>query len=1568
MTKRFFSLLAALHLALGPASAAVTAPKTSRASGSPAGVSASGLGSAPLLTMPAAGLAPVVVAPAPALSAIALVEAATADSVRSLSLDASPAAALVKAVAARPDALADAGMRAEAVAVLGETAVARLEGAAASLSARAASEPSLSAALTSLRRETGVITPAKTQLALTRLAAEFGTMSASETAPVVAAAAPQAVGRVSSLRRYAMAALAALTLGQAVPAVSIAQEPVKAPTVLSLPAAEFILAQAGAQQADYVEARDINDAIRQASTDKKLYVIGSPNVDRAALRRIAAYLADKNWSIVIVGNASGNRFVNVEGRTFYDLDAVDYGTGQGLFAKLGSASANAQSGQRDHAILTIVMEQRKLYLRGSDAMRANGLDVNSGRRFAGDLDQWAVSGLRNGGDVYGAVSGTVENLDRLVASAIARTAQSARTAVAEAATLLDQYASARSAFVSRFPNAAVGSVDVAETRRLLAEAKTQLEKRSLSQAAKTASGVVSDLRSAIEAMSGFERSAASAAERLTAAKTELDALDKAAAAYRSSKPNASGELARPGITAWRETLAAAEKLKGSDPRRAAAAAETVLSEVRQVASALAAHPAGAAQIAEAQKLHGQLASRLRSDYGQADLTAAQQALRQARQAHDDGSAAWTRSLQTAKSALASAEQAIDAADAAAKTKLMMFWLAMLIGSLLTLGAAIFFNRRAARASAKAELALQKWDKILDTKIEAIFGKPDDAVNNLEAKIKAYVGPETGPDARGWTGDTLALAAQIRSSAGYSKILLNKARMVHDEATALVRPKMGPRWVFNLFATGNFTAAEAKLSTAKIEFKPGDPVALVAGKTQSWQTELYGDVKSYEAFSLSFDELIAMFNARAQEAATSIEKLEKAVDESGKDFTALDEKIAAAAKAQDSLAAADGLFAVPAVFTEALPAATKLVADARVTSQTDPIKAVDGGGAEAARIVAESTALVAALVKARAETLASADASAKSLVADEVDADWIAQDKKKLSTRAAKIADDIAEKSVAERVENLVADIAAMAAKAEDLARGAKALAALRATMTGAEAAVAAARAKIGAALGLAADQMLTEKGSDPTDFIAKGRELAEKTDQLLGQGDLAKAKEVFAKAETASRGAAEIVAAGLKSLETHAAVEQQRRAETERLEALMPGAKKTLASIEKDFAASTLALNAGDASHPNANGTVKDNVDEAEAAIEAAATKREKALRAFTEGKVLLAADLLSQVAAHQSVAQHRVSEIDEKRARLDAAVAANKTARDAQQKRVREFTKTVEGDRRTMKATLTALTKAKAELDAAVEQIEAAKGDPFKAAAALAAATALLDQVWVSARNDFDAYAEVERSLQAAYKQLGTAGNLSQQTANDGIADSDAIDRAKRDLKKLEGAYSTAVDAAKAAHGDWNALDREADRITSAASAVAADLKGELSAAASASSAISSAASKVREATNWSGSYGVYISGSPGSSQLDGARSALSRGDYAAASRGAESAARAAANAIANAEAEVERHREEERRKRAAEEAARRRREEEEEDRRRASSSSSSGSSSNWGSSSSSDNSGSSWGSSSSGNSSSSW
>jgi uncharacterized membrane protein YgcG len=1528
MIQRSLSLALSLWLALGPAIPAFAA--------GPVIKSGQGPTTAPILAVAHA------------------FEQGNPTALRTLAAQGSPAAGLAVTLAAQPNLLANPQVRAQAEAAFGAAAVAQLAAASAALQSKAASDPAVAAAVADMTKTAVAGSAEKTQAAFTRIAAELGTMKEDEGASVAAGPAKEAsvstlskAPRRSWLRRTVAAVMLGAGLMLATPDVAVAQVGQKPNVVEQFVPFDQMLAQVPVASEKFVRAADINDVIAKGDPSVHLYIIGDRNdnvVDDAKAKAIAAFLKDKSWYVVLVANPSGEHYRNFEGRDFYGIDAVDFGTGQGLYGKGGmTPHVHPVTGEKTTVIFTFVMSDKAFFFRGSDAMRSHGMDVAGGRQFVGDLQNAARNEMKATGDIEAAIKAMVTKTNADLELAINADVQNGASSVANARASVDALVALRAEFAKSHPNAPknVGAADVGALNRAVAEGQRLLDAKKPREARTAVASAKQTADAAIAQIKDYQTAAATASSQLDAASAEIDAVEKSAEAYRKSHPKAAGNLARPDVKGWRDQLSAARSAIAKDPQSAVATAKSVTSQVRATTQGLAELAAAPDQISAAEKLLSQLQGRERAGSGQQDLTAAQQLLRQAAEDEKAGTDSWKANLARAKTHLTDAEQAIDAADAAAARNRFLFWLFTGLATLLTLGTGIFLNRRAASAGRKAAAELKKWDDILETKLDKI-------IDELDTRMDAYVGAVSGEKSRGWTGETADVAAQVRRDAGFAKLLLAKARQVHDEATALVRPASFGGKVKNFFSPKNYRAAEALLATTPITFKPEDGLDAVFGRAQrDWRGDLYGEAKDYEAFSKSFSELMKEFNGRVKtvvgdpEAAGEKEKLgtlgmmEHSITQSGAIFDAAKSAAEQAAQTQSSLANADKLFALEKIYSKSLPAAQAIILQARDDAKTNPIKGVFGGAAEANRIVAEASSLVKLVQQARGQAghLTKTDATSVLLEKNSVATGWVVAEKTRLSDLAEKMSAELAKSSVAAKIEKLSSEIAAIEAKTADALKGAEALTKVRAAIAKSTTDVAAARETLSQGLNLPADKMMREKDLDPTDFLAAATKAADKTDDLLSEGKLDEAKKTYDEAMLNHGRAEGIRLASLKSLETHSAVERTREAETDRLNGLVPARKKVLDSIVKDFDAAVLKLASGDATHPNSNGTILDNIEEAETATAAAAAKRAKALKEFEEGRVLSAADLLSQALAHQQIAEHRLNEITEKRTRLDNAVADNGALRLTLEGRVSDYRKTVAGDAKTMRPTITLLEQAKTALEAAAAQVDAKKGNPFTAGAALAAVVSTLDSVWTKAKNDWDAHAEVVRSLDAARKQLDAARAQERAAEGDGITDSPAIDAAQRDLAKLEKDYADARRESQIAHNVWPTIDKEADRITNEAAKVAATLKNEIAEAANATSEISRAASKVSEATNWSGSYGVSIPGSPGSGELSRARSLLNSGDYDGAVRAARSAYSTADNAIDTAVAEVNRRRreEEERQRREAEE--RRRREREEEERRQRSS-----------------------------------
>jgi uncharacterized membrane protein YgcG len=131
-----------------------------------------------------------------------------------------------------------------------------------------------------------------------------------------------------------------------------------------------------------------------------------------------------------------------------------------------------------------------------------------------------------------------------------------------------------------------------------------------------------------------------------------------------------------------------------------------------------------------------------------------------------------------------------------------------------------------------------------------------------------------------------------------------------------------------------------------------------------------------------------------------------------------------------------------------------------------------------------------------------------------------------------------------------------------------------------------------------------------------------------------------------------------------------------------------------------------------------------------------------------------------------------------------------------------------------------------------------------------------------------------------------------------------------------------KQPHGDWPALDVEADQIEAETARLITIIKGQIQEAEAVAAAITLAAAAVRTAASWSGRYYTGFLGNSGRDALNRAYAALQQGLYPEALRSAELARQTANRAVAEAEAEERRLRNEEEER---QERERRRRREEE-------------------------------------------
>jgi hypothetical protein len=1222
-----------------------------------------------------------------------------------------------------------------------------------------------------------------------------------------------------------------------------------------------------AQTADVpgpVRVTRATDVVSRWQPPQHLYVKGDLGVGATQLAQLEQWLDQNatNWTVVLVESAQDETYRDAAGSSYTGMDAVEHALGKGLPNQTGFGQlTDARTGEHNGAFFVLFLRDRKFSYFGSDAQDRHGVGED---HWGGSLDQPAIAAMRGGGRIVDAVKDTISSIDRQLGQNI-----------------------------------------VADQRRREQQAAAEKAQREQREAA-----------ARVEQQRTVEQAGAS----LRTATEAVGLLAQKRTALLQGNPGLSGDIAQPDIAGMEADLASARTtFDAGHPAAARTLADSVkqraMSAVRAIEDFLKDGP----EIDGVARSLKETAALPFSQAARTELDAGGQSLKQAGLAHARADSAYVAALATARQcvqsarnrAVAAAEadrQARERAEAAARLHRHLI-LAGTATGLIALGALGIILNLLRRGRKQEALALvEVWSKALDEKTFALF--------SLLERTHRIVGASREEASQRYAGETLRLSQQIIRDVDELMIMSACATRILNGARGLATPAGAAGRFINLFAAAKYKGTIRRLRDEPIVFQPEEGLELAIRGSKTERERLLGSLESYQPFKLSFNELIAGFNQRAGRALASLDQVETSLVKGGGLLEATQEAIRAAQAMEDEIGAAgriDNQFLVTPAFSALLPAARNDLAEATRMSVRDPVGALQTSGASASQKAGDALELV-RLARDFQQTLRPALRDAVSqLDAVPLQTGWISAAVTQRSTRADELARQALTSAIAPAIAALREDLnklveCAAQTVALDLVRRGKA----RKSIEDADALIASARQELAVLLTRNASEILREPEHDPSDRVSQARGQIEGSKAALERGDVAAAQGALDAVASLTAAAAMLVESTRTAFAAHAGEIAARRTETGRLENLVPEHDGILAQLRSRYDSQALLLGQGDPTHPNANGTIEDNLQEVQGHLTAAREMTDRAARLFRDAQILQAAEVLVQVAARQAEAGFRLQEVVEKQQRLRETGAANETLDQQLQNRIHGMESTL-NDPRTMEAAMRAFDSAAQRLAAAGRLRAATPCNPFQVAAELAAVRGALDSVADQVRCDWDLHAEADRSLKAAAAQIENAGRLSREAATDNVPDSPAIQQARQMFENLAAALSQAQSRLPVPHGDWRILDAEADRITNEAGRAAAALRGELQAAQTALAALSAAAAHVRSAGGWTGGFGVAILGAPGSDFLAQARALLGRGDYQQTWRLAEAARAAAQAAIEEAEAEVRRRRraEEERQER---------------------------------------------------------
>lgn len=1199
---------------------------------------------------------------------------------------------------------------------------------------------------------------------------------------------------------------------------------------------------------------------------QKLYVKGDVGVGQPQLDALEVWLDEHgpHWTVVLTENAAGEDYTDADGTRYTGMDAVDMALGKGLANRTGFGTlTHPKTGERDGAFFVLYLKERKFSYFASDAQDKRRLGEDY---WEGNLDGPAIAAMRSGGRAVDAVKDTILNINRRLDQRIAsEIAQRERRALAEAA--------------DREKRAAA---EKAARARAEAEAKGNLE---------------------------------------TAARA-LTVLEQKLGDFLRSRTEMSGDLASSDLARFQADLAAARVASQSGnfsgvARMAADARDRIQAQIRLLEK----HEADAAEIGRLEAALTAAAKRLHSRAAQAELRAAQEALARARAEHERGDSSYVVYLSNGQNSLAKAKFAI---AAAARTARLVRGFVLVIatgsaGTLLIVG--LLLNRRRKPDMDIAVQLLRDWETALGEKTVALF--------QLRDRMGSVLGRSADVMRARFRGETLNLAQEIVRDVDELFIMSACAGRVLRETQDWVQPSNRRERLRNLVAAGSYRAAVRRLRDEPVVFRPEEALELVVRGPRTERDTLIGELESYSPFTMSFGDLIKTFNEQARHALELLDLVETSLVQAGRRLEAVQKSINAVRRRESvtaGAAAADGLFPLTTVFNELIPAAQASLDQAVKISISDAVGALRTHGAEAEQRARDASALVEWAAGLRNDPLPEMLAAANTLQAAEISSAWIAEEVRDLSARAEAAGRNALQGDASEALAALrtgAQELAARVRQALVLDKEWRESAAK--AIVDASALIASARNEIGAALRQDPVLILREEDADPSEAMEKASQQIAATKAALERGDVVGARQSLDAVMQWSQVATDLVNETRQALAAHPGTLAERTAENERLIQLLPEHEQILAKLQRDYAPSVLILGEGDPTHPNANGTVQDNLEEARTHLKAAQDCIDAAVKAYDAARLLEAAGLFRQTQALQEMAAVRLQEIKEKEERLRQAEQNNATLRARLEDRLHQLAALGENPQ-IMSPTLDLIQGQSAQFALLQEGMRAACPDPFGIAARLRELEAALNLSTQRIQSDRELFAEAERGLSSASAQLDRAVQLARQAASDQVPDSPEIIQARSALDPLAPRLASAQQALRRPHNDWTAVAAESETIAAEASRLGATLAGELREAEAAVEALTSATAALRQAGLWTGAYGVAIASNPGAAELAVAREQIHRGSYRAGQQAAELARRAAEQAIALAQAEVQRRQRDEqerlerqRRQRMAMETARR-------------------------------------------------
>ncbi len=1067
-----------------------------------------------------------------------------------------------------------------------------------------------------------------------------------------------------------------------------------------------------------VQASSVQDVVNKFNANQQIYVVGQPAVNGTPLS--AADMREFQE----VARANPNSYIVLVARTDnYQGDDVTLSRGIGNSEGFQSVR-NAQTGEKDGVVIMMYFNvngdqtQRKINMRAEELPDRLGVGEENFANADGSpgrLLNVFINAFRNEGrSVAGSVGAVLTEVNTTIAREVQAQVGNAQQSVSSAQSALNGVKPKIEQFQrAHGTGGTIGSPDVASWDSQLRQAQQQLASKDFAGAQRTASALVQTIRGQEQLMANYE--------------------------------------AAPGVATQVE-----------------------------------------AQIAQLQQQIRSLPDNGQAADARASLERAQAELQQYKNDYSAKNPSFQGHLDAAKSAATSGlSQAQDSKDTAARNEAIRNYGAA-AGAVAILATGIILNHRARGAKKKAEAAYDEAINNIGAKSAALLKLLDDAdyhkVANYEGKTK-----QLADDLMGNVVDALTLVGGAEKFANEAKSLI--------DAGGLGRIK-------NWFTTGNFKKAERLLTDPeeKLSFSFNDSSRKTIekdSKAATWREELLKRGTSRE-FTQSLQEILLAMADNHDQAEKQLKELDQKSSEIGGYIQKIDTASAEALKKATALKAGDPVkvaqepaskeaavksdekypnkssdelldlagsaapasnnwFTAPAVVDNLLPmvrgskAEGGLLEKSRELADKNFVTAWDDYAVPAERMTAEANQIIALGNEQRASLVPTILAADKFLGANQVKTDWAHTAADQLSSRLNEAANKALRTSAAEDIKKVGADAGALEARVERVAEQDYERREISPNLIkDAEEDVTRSRQelcdqlqKFGVFKGGTPDKVLVEPERNPTDRTKASHDNLDKVKPQLDTGNMEKAGEHLGNIRDLTADAHDLVKQSKAAANNyHKTLEERQTRTASTTGSIGKTYQPSLDRIKSTYAAVVMQKIAAEV---NADGTIADNIQQAQADIKKAEGETASGIKNFDRAFLLTSRDDLNNADASLKSAQAHLDGITNAEKLLASKQTAVESELQALTGRYSQTTSNA-GQVFVRQQAKTLLAQGKQTLQQAGGVVNGKPKDPFAAKDALGASESSRSQVESAIAADKRAYDAANSAISSAERDIATA------------------------------------------------------------------------------------------------------------------------------------------------------------------------------------------------------------------------